>query len=140
MSILSINIDKIYGTVSAADVAALKGEMEQGNRMLQDGSGKGSDFLGWVNLPESITSEELKTIRKCADNLVSLADVILVIGIGGSYLGAKAVLEALSDPFQLLRNKQEKPIPHPPPGPAVPPPSKRLPSACGPPPAPPNAS
>ena len=110
MSILSINIDKIYGTVSAADVAALKGEMEQGNRMLQDGSGKGSDFLGWVNLPESITSEELKTIRKCADNLVSLADVILVIGIGGSYLGAKAVLEALSDPFQLLRNKQEKPI------------------------------
>lgn len=110
MSILSINIDKIYGTVSAADVAALKGEMEQGNRMLQDGSGKGSDFLGWVNLPESITSEELKTIRKCADNLASLADVILVIGIGGSYLGAKAVLEALSDPFQLLRNKQEKPI------------------------------
>ena len=110
MSILSINIDKIYGTVSAADVAALKGEMKQGNRMLQDGSGKGSDFLGWVNLPESITSEELKTIRKCADNLASLADVILVIGIGGSYLGAKAVLEALSDPFQLLRNKQEKPI------------------------------
>ena len=110
MSILSINIDKIYGTVSAADVAALKGEMEQGNRMLQDGSGKGSDFLGWVNLPESITSEKLKTIRKCADNLASLADVILVIGIGGSYLGAKAVLEALSDPFQLLRNKQEKPI------------------------------
>ena len=84
--------------------------MEQGNRMLQDGSGKGSDFLGWVNLPESITSEELKTIRECADNLASLADVILVIGIGGSYLGAKAVLEALSDPFQLLRNKQEKPI------------------------------
>lgn len=108
MSILSINIDKIYGTVSAADVAALKGEMEQGNRMLQDGSGKGSDFLGWVNLPESITSEELKTIRKCADNLVSLADVILVIGIGGSYLGAKAVLEALSDPFQLLRNQAGK--------------------------------
>lgn len=99
MSILSINIDKIYGTVSAADVAALKGEMEQGNRMLQDGSGKGSDFLGWVNLPESITSEELKTIRKCADNLASLADVILVIGIGGSYLGAKAVIEALSNSF-----------------------------------------
>ena len=48
MSILSINIDKIYGTVSAADVAALKGEMEQGNRMLQDGSGKGSDFLAKV--------------------------------------------------------------------------------------------
>ena len=98
MSILSINIDKIYGTVSAADVAALKGEMEQGNRMLQDGSGKGSDFLGWVNLPESITSEELKTIRKCADNLASLADVILVIGIGGSYLGARAAIEFVKSP------------------------------------------
>lgn len=70
MSILSINIDKIYGTVSAADVAALKGEMEQGNRMLQDGSGKGNDF-GLGQPAESITSEELKTIRKCADNLAS---------------------------------------------------------------------
>ena len=111
MSILSINIDKIYGTVSAADVAALKGEMEQGNRMLQDGSGKGSDFLGWVNLPESITSEELKTIRKCADNLVSLADVILVIGIGGSYLGARAAIEFLSHSFYNVLPKGKRKTP-----------------------------
>ena len=111
MSILSINIDKIYGTVSAADVAALKGEMEQGNRMLQDGSGKGSDFLGWVNLPESITSEELKTIRKCADNLASLADVILVIGIGGSYLGARAAIEFLRHGFYNSLPKEKRGTP-----------------------------
>ena len=110
MNNFTINIDKIYGTVSAADIAALKSEMEQGNRMLSDGSGKGNDFLGWVNLPSSIGSAELEAIHKCADQLASLADVILVIGIGGSYLGAKAVLEAMSDPFQLLNKKQDKPI------------------------------
>ncbi len=110
MSILTINIDKIYGTVSHADIVALQGEMEQGNRMLQDGSGRGNDFLGWVNLPGSISTGELETIHKCAEKLTKLADVILVIGIGGSYLGSKAVLEALSNPFQLLRNKGEKPI------------------------------
>ena len=110
MNNFTINIDKIYVAVSAADIAALKSEMEQGNRMLSDGSGKGNDFLGWVNLPSSIGSAELEAIHKCADQLASLADVILVIGIGGSYLGAKAVLEAMSDPFQLLNKKQNKPL------------------------------
>lgn len=110
MNNFTINIDKIYGTVSAADIAALKSEMEQGNRMLSDGSGKGNDFLGWVNLPSSIGSAELEAIHKCADQLASLADVILVIGIGGSYLGAKAVLEAMSDPFQLLNKNKINPL------------------------------
>lgn len=110
MNIINIDIDKIYGTVAADEVHALKGEIEAANKMLHDGSGKGSDFLGWVNLPANITDQEISSIEKCAKSLNSKAEVIVVIGIGGSYLGAKAVLEALGNPFQLLRKKQDEPI------------------------------
>lgn len=110
MSIITISTDKIQGSVSAAEVQALQGEIEAANRMLHDGNGQGNDFLGWVNLPAEITSTELTAINDCARSLASLAEVIVVIGIGGSYLGTKAVLEAMSDSFQLLHKKQEKPI------------------------------
>ena len=78
--------------------------------MLYDGSGKGGDFLGWVSLPGRIGSEELEAVEACARSLASLADVIVVIGIGGSYLGTKAVYEAMNDSFQLLRKKQDRPL------------------------------
>ena len=109
-NIIDVNIDKIYEAVPASTVNALKGEIEAANKMLYDGNGKGNDFLGWVGLPQSITPEEIDTIKKCAASLDSLAEVIVVVGIGGSYLGAKAVLEAMSDSFQLLHKKQDKPI------------------------------
>ena len=110
MGIINVNIDKIYGRASQAEVDALKGEIEAANRMLYDGSGKGGDFLGWVSLPGRIGSEELEVVEACARSLASLADVIVVIGIGGSYLGTKAVYEAMNDSFQLLRKKQDRPL------------------------------
>ena len=110
MGIINVNIDKIYGRASQAEVDALKGEIEAANRMLYDGSGKGGDFLGWVSLPGRIGSEELEAVEACARSLASLADVIVVIGIGGSYLGTKAVYEAMNDSFQLLRKKQDRPL------------------------------
>ena len=110
MGIINVNIDKIYGRASQAEVDALKGEIEAANRMLYDGSGKGGDFLGWVSLPGRIGSEELAAVEACARSLASLADVIVVIGIGGSYLGTKAVYEAMNDSFQLLRKKQDRPL------------------------------
>lgn len=110
MSIINIDIDKIYSVAPAAEVNALKGEMEAANKMLHDGSGKGNDFLGWVNLPESITAQEISTIEQCAKSLESQAELIIVIGIGGSYLGAKAVLEAMGNPFECLKKKQDKPV------------------------------
>ena len=81
MGIINVNIDKIYGRASRAEVDALKGEIEAANRMLYDGSGKGGDFLGWVSLPGRIGSEELEAVEACARSLASLADVIVVIGI-----------------------------------------------------------
>ncbi len=66
-------------------------------------------FLGWVHLPSSISENEIDAIRKEAAKLRSKADVVVCIGIGGSYLGAKAVLEAMSDPFKLLHKEQKHP-------------------------------
>ena len=110
MSIIKVSIDKIFEAVPASAVSALKGEAETANKMLEDGTGKGNDFLGWVGLPASITAAEMGAIEKCTSSLASLAEVIVVIGIGGSYLGAKAVLDAMGDSFQLFHKKQDKPV------------------------------
>ncbi len=66
--------------------------------VLRNGTGRGNDFLGWVNLPDVIGSQ-VTAIKACASRLKSQADTTVVIGIGGSYLGAKALMEALTDPF-----------------------------------------
>ena len=110
MSMIKISIDKIQGGVSLDEVKALKNDAEKANRMLHDGSGKGNDFLGWVNLPNEITPEQLAAIEACARSMASLSEVIVVIGIGGSYLGAKAVLEAMGDSFRFLHKTQDTPV------------------------------
>lgn len=107
---MKVKIDKIFGTVSAETVNALQGEMKACNELLENGKGAGNDFLGWVNLPSSITSDELSDIEQTAQNLASKAEVVVVIGIGGSYLGAKAVLDTMNSSFDMLRKKRDTPI------------------------------
>ncbi len=89
--------------VSRAEMEALYASADNANALLHNGQGAGNDFLGWVGLPGSITTEELRRIGNVAGGLRSKAEVIIVIGIGGSYLGAKAVLEAMGDSFASLR-------------------------------------
>ena len=67
------------------------------------GTCKGNDFLGWLTLPSQISDDELRKINDCVRNLKSRAEVIVVIGIGGSYLGAKAVIEAMSGSFDCCK-------------------------------------
>ena len=81
----------------------------EANALLESGRGAGNDFLGWVNLPSSITEEELTDIERTAQRLRAKSDLVICIGIGGSYLGAKAVLDAMSDPFRLLHKEQKDP-------------------------------
>ncbi|BDA77136.1 glucose-6-phosphate isomerase [Leptospira kobayashii] len=68
--------------------------------MLLSKTGKGNEYLGWVKLPSSISSSELTKIREAAEIIQSHSQFLVVVGIGGSYLGARAVIEALSSPFQ----------------------------------------
>ena len=65
-----------------------------------DRSGKGNDFLGWLDLPKDYDANFSQRIKNCADKLAAQSDVVVVIGIGGSYLGARAVIEALQHPFK----------------------------------------
>ncbi len=76
---------------------------------LQEKTGKGSDFLGWVDLPSSINKDEIKRIVELTNDFKQKLDYVVVIGIGGSYLGAKAVIEALSDSFSAYREKSKFP-------------------------------
>ena len=89
--------------------AGMKAQAQAANALLHSGKGAGNDFLGWVHLPSSITDADLDAIEKTAAGLRAKADLIVCIGIGGSYLGAKAVLEAMSDPFKLLHKEQKNP-------------------------------
>ncbi len=89
----------VTGTVSLSDIEALGTEAKEGLTKLVDGTGAGNDFLGWVKLPSETTQELLDDIQATAASLREKCDYVVAIGIGGSYLGAKAVIEALSNSF-----------------------------------------
>ena len=110
MKTLKIDTSKVSGAVTPAEIAALKSAAEEANALLYSKKGAGNDFLGWVNLPSSIDAAQLADIQATAQALRAKAEVIVAIGIGGSYLGAKAVLEAMSDSFSLLKHKKGEPI------------------------------
>ena len=106
METLKLDISKTGVAVSAA----MQAKAQAANALLESGKGAGSDFLGWVHLPSSITPDRIEAIEKQAAKLREKAEVIICIGIGGSYLGAKAVLEAMSDPFRFLHKEQTAPV------------------------------
>ena len=93
METLKLDISKTGVAVSAA----MQAKAQAANALLESGKGAGSDFLGWVHLPSSITPDRIEAIEKQAAKLREKAEVIICIGIGGSYLGAKAVLEAVKE-------------------------------------------
>ncbi len=78
------------------------------NQALHDGSREGSDFLGWVSLPSSITDNLLREVEEAAAALRARCEVVVVVGIGGSYLGARAVIEALTSSFDWLQESEKR--------------------------------
>ena len=106
MKQIALDINKVTGFVSKEQIYSLAEAAEKANKQMEDGTGKGNDFLGWVNLPSSITEPFLDEIQATADKLRASCDVVVVVGIGGSYLGAKAVIDALSGTFDQLENKK----------------------------------
>ena len=88
----------------------MKAAALEANALLHSRKGAGNDFLGWVNLPSSIDAAQLAEVNTQAAKLRDKAEVIICIGIGGSYLGAKAVVEAMSHSFNLLRRERKEPV------------------------------
>src|SRR5450759_61353 len=99
---LSINLKNASGFISSEEVVALAQQSVRHLDSLNSGTGSGSDFLGWLSLPDDILTQ-LDKIEKTAKHIRSVSDITVVIGIGGSYLGARAVIEALSHSFVLLQ-------------------------------------
>jgi len=106
MNRIVLNINKVFGFIPEKQIYDKAGAAESANTALESGTGKGNDFLGWLHLPSSVTEQVLSDIQKTADDLRARCDVVVVIGIGGSYLGAKAVIVALSGAFDSLSNKK----------------------------------
>lgn len=79
--------------------------------ILREGTGAGSDYIGWVDLPKAYDKEEYARIKKAAAKIQSDSDVLIVLGIGGSYLGAKAAIDFLSHSFANLQSKEERKTP-----------------------------
>ena len=107
---ISLNIEKTLGFISKENVFAYESQVKAAQDALENGTGKGNDFLGWLHLPSSITQEHLADLKATAQVLRDNCEVVVVAGIGGSYLGARAVIEALSNSFTWLQDKKSTPV------------------------------
>lgn len=104
MENMKLNFSRTLSFISKDAIDAYKTETKKHNLALHEKSGKGNEFLGWVNLPSSISEAELADIEATATKLqAKKIDILVVIGIGGSYLGAKAVIDSLSDSFAAMK-------------------------------------
>ncbi len=97
--------------VTLPQIQALAPEIAAAHRQLHQKSGKGADFLGWLDLPKAFDQEEYARLKAAAARIRQTADVLVVVGIGGSYLGSRAVLEALGHPFHNLIGKEQRKAP-----------------------------
>ena len=110
MESLRLELSKAASFLEAGTIESYLPQAAQALKALEEGTCPGNDFLGWVNLPGSLTPVFLNDIKQTAQTLRQKCDVIVVAGIGGSYLGARAVIEALSNSFQWLTNRGENPV------------------------------
>jgi len=104
-----IKLDTSKALISAAEVEALSAASMKAQQELENGTCAGNDFLGWLHLPSSITPEFIAELQAAANTLRQNCDTVVVAGIGGSYLGARAVIEALSNSFAHLTNDGKNP-------------------------------
>ena len=110
MKNISVDITKAAQFLKPGAVEAYESQVKAAQEALENGTCPGNDFLGWLHLPTSITPEFLSEIQKTANTLRDKCEVIVVAGIGGSYLGARAVIEALGNSFAWLTAEKKNPI------------------------------
>ena len=96
---ISLNDKHLKNFVAPHELTAIKGQVSLAHNMLHEKSGLGNDFLGWVDLPDNYDHDEFSRIKAAAERIKKNTDVFVVIGIGGSYLGARAAIELLASPF-----------------------------------------
>ena len=95
---IKVDISNVWGQISLPDLLAMEAEVAAAHNTLTEGTGAGNDFLGWLNLPVTEPTEEMVRIMDAAKKIRNDSDVLVVIGIGGSYLGPRAAIELLQGP------------------------------------------
>ena len=110
MNLINIDITQAGEFFDQEEYQAVLKETEKQRTVLIDGTGKGNDFLGWLRLPAGVNDDLLLQIRKDAQMIASGSQLLVVIGIGGSYLGSRAVIDALSHSFASLLPGKKPPV------------------------------
>jgi len=95
---IQVDISNIWGDVSLPDLLGLEKEIFAAHMALTEGTGEGSDYLGWLDLPVAEPTGEMLRIQAAADRIRAISDVFVVVGIGGSYLGSRAAIELMQGP------------------------------------------
>ena len=109
MKKIILDITKASSFLKEGAVESYKQQVNDARRSLEEGTCPGNDFLGWLHLPSSVTTEFINEIQSVADTLREKCEVVVVAGIGGSYLGARAVIEALGNSFSWLTGDKKNP-------------------------------
>jgi len=110
MKNISLDITKASCFLEEGAVASFEPQVKAAQQALEDGTCPGNDFLGWLHLPSSITPEFIDEVAQCAEVLRQSCEVVVVAGIGGSYLGARAVIESLGNTFSWLIQDKKNPV------------------------------
>jgi glucose-6-phosphate isomerase len=109
MNLIKVDLDNIARFIIKEEIQSLQHEIDLHYPALFNKTGKGNDFLGWVDLPSQFDKDLFKTIEEDAARLRENSEIFVVIGIGGSYLGARAVIEALGHQFYDLLEEKKHP-------------------------------
>ena len=105
---MKLTLTNAASFLQAEALELLEKQTVAANALLENGQGAGNDYIGWVTLPSSITNDELDDIQNTANILRNKCEVVIVAGIGGSYLGARAVNDALASAFDAYQAKDRK--------------------------------
>src|SRR5690625_2702118 len=99
LSYITINDEQVNSLIHVERLQVYQEKIKVAHEQLHERTGLGNDALGWINFPDDFSEAELTEIKSCAQKIQEQSDVFIVIGVGGSYLGAKAAIELLSHSF-----------------------------------------
>ncbi|MBC8080030.1 MAG: glucose-6-phosphate isomerase [Gorillibacterium sp.] len=108
---LHFDYSKALSFIGQHEVDYLTGAVKVAHEQLHNGTGAGSDYLGWINLPLAYDKEEFSRLKRAAERIQADSEILIVIGIGGSYLGARAAIEMLTNSFYNLQSKEDRKTP-----------------------------
>lgn len=111
MALIKFDYSKLTPFVAENELDEIQWQIDGAAKLLHEGKGAGSDYIGWLDLPEDYDKEEFARIQKAAKKIQSDSEVLIVIGIGGSYLGARAAIDFLSNSFVNLQTAEERKAP-----------------------------